>query len=298
MIRFIDAYKAQFGVEPICRFLQMAPSTYHRHKQLEREPDRRSPRAKNDEALEVKITEIWEDSFRNYGVRKIWHQLLKDDVPVARCTVERLMKRLGIEGVRRGKKYKTTVPDDKAFCPLDLVNREFKSERPNQLWVADITYVSTWAGMVFVAFVIDVFSRRIVGWRAMKNMRTDLILDALEQALWARGKPRGVTHHSDRGSQYLSIAYSDRLNEAGFNASVGSVGDSYDNALAETINGLYKAEVIHKDGPWKNLDQVEMATATWVEWFNNRRLYSVLDYVSPAEYEVLFYQQTESARVA
>lgn len=298
MIRFVDRYRAQFGVEPICKVLQLAPSTYHRHKQLEREPDKRSDRAKRDEELELKITEIWEESFRNYGILKIWHQLLKDKEAVARCTVERLMRRLGIEGVRRGKKYKTTIPDEKAFCPLDLVNREFKAQRPNQLWVADITYVSTWAGMVFVAFVVDVFSRRIVGWRAMKNMRTDLILDALEQALWARGKPRGVTHHSDRGSQYLSIAYSDRLNEAGFNASVGSVGDSYDNALAETINGLYKAEVIHKEGPWKNLDQVELATATWVEWFNNRRLYSMLDYVSPAEYEELFYQQTESARVA
>lgn len=298
MIRFIDQHRAQLGVEPICKVLQLAPSTYYRHKQLEREPEKRSYRAKRDEELSVKITEIWEDSFRNYGILKIWRQLLKNEVIVARCTVERLMKRLGIKGVRRGKSCKTTIPDEKVFCPLDLVNREFKAQYPNQLWVADITYVSTWAGMVFVAFVVDVYSRRIVGWRAMKHMRTDLILDALEQALWARGKPRGVTHHSDRGSQYLSIAYSDRLKEAGFRASVGSVGDSYDNALAETINGLYKAEVIHKDGPWKSLDQVELATATWVEWFNNRRLYSALDYVSPAEYEAIYYQQTEPAHVA
>ena len=246
----------------------------------------------------LEIRRIWLESNRNYGARKIWKQLRREAFEVARCTVERLMKRLAIEGIRRGKKCKTTIPDGKANCPRDLVNRKFQAERPNQLWVADITYVATWSGFVYVAFVIDVFSRRIVGWRAMKTMQTDLILDALEQALWARGKPRGVTHHSDRGSQYLSINYSERLVEAGFNASVGSVGDSYDNALAETINGLYKAEVIHKSAPWKNLDTVEVATLTWVEWFNHRRLHSALGYVPPHEYEEIFYKQTELARVA
>lgn len=244
------------------------------------------------------IRRVWEESHENYGARKIWKQLRRESFDIARCTVERLMCVLDIQGVRRGARCKTTIPDDKVHCPQDLVNREFHAQRPNQLWVADITYIATWSGFVYVAFVIDVFSRRIVGWRALKNMRTDLILDALEQALWARDKPKGVTHHSDRGSQYLSISYTDRLAEAGFEASVGSTGDSYDNALAETINGLYKAEVIHKDGPWKNLEDVEMATLTWVEWFNNRRIYSALGYMPPAEYEANFYRQTESALVA
>lgn len=278
--------------------LRIAPSTYHRHKQLEREPERRADRVKRDEMLEPEVKRVWQESHENYGARKVWKQLRRESVDVARCTVERLMRSLGIEGVRRGKKCRTTIPDDKAHCPLDLVNRKFEAERPNQLWVADITYVSTWSGFVYVAFVIDVFSRRIVGWRAMKTMQTELISDALEQALWARGKPTGVTHHSDRGSQYLSIKYSERLSEAGFNASVGSIGDSYDNALAETMNGLYKAEVIHKSSPWKSLDDVEVATLTWVEWFNNRRLYSVLGYVSPREFEQIYYQQMESACVA
>lgn len=291
-------HKEIFGVEPICQYLQIAPSTYYRHKQLEREPELQSDRAQQDSQLAAEIRRIWLESDRNYGTRKIWKQLHREALGVARCTVERLMRALGIEGVRRGKKCKTTIPDNKAHCPRDLVNRHFHADKPNQLWVADITYIATWSGFVYVAFVIDVFSRRIVGWRAMKTMQTDLILDALEQALWARGKPKGVTHHSDRGSQYLSISYSERLVEAGFNASVGSVGDSYDNALAETINGLYKAEVIHKNGPWKNLDAVELATLTWVEWFNNRRLHSALDYVSPRQYEDHFYQQAELAHVA
>ena len=278
--------------------MQIAPSTYYRHKQLQRMPDLRSQRAKQDEELKLKITKIWEESDFNYGARKVWKQLRKDKVDIARCTVERLMHELGIQGVRRGRHCKTTISSRSAHCPQDLVNREFHASRPNQLWVADITYVATWSGFVYVAFVIDVFSRRIVGWRAMKTMQTDLILDALEQALWARGKPKGVTHHSDRGCQYLSIAYSTRLNEAGFNASVGSVGDSYDNALAETINGLYKTEVIHKNGPWKTLDDVELATLTWVDWFNNRRLYSALDYATPSEFEENYYQQNESSAAA
>jgi len=208
------------------------------------------------------------------------------------------MKQLGIEGVRRGRHCITTLPDNLAHKPQDLVQREFAANRPNQLWVADITYVATWSGFVYVAFVVDVFSRYIVGWRVLKHMRTDLILDALEQALWARGKPKGVIHHSDRGSQYLSICYTERLSEAGFEASVGSVGDSYDNALAESINGLYKAEVIHKNGPWQGLDAVEQATLTWVEWFNQRRLLRSIGDCPPAEYEMLYYQQTESCNVA
>ncbi|MCL4106610.1 UNVERIFIED_CONTAM: hypothetical protein GTU68_009744, partial [Idotea baltica] len=224
-----------------------------------------SARVKCDEQLSPEIQRVWEENHRNYGARKVWKQLKRESVPVARCTVERLMKKLGIEGVRRGRRCITTIPSEAAHKPLDLVNREFSALHPNQLWVADITYVATWSGFVYVAFVIDVFSRYIVGWRVLKHMRTDLILDALEQALWSRGKPKGVIHHSDRGSQYLSIRYANRLAEAGFNASVGSVGDSYDNALTETINGLYKTEVIHKDGPWRGLEDVERATLTWVE---------------------------------
>lgn len=278
--------------------MQIAPSTYYRHKQLERAPDLRSQRAKQDEELKLKITKVWEESDFNYGARKIWKQLRKDKVDIARCTVERLMRELGIQGVRRGRRCRTTISSNNSNCPQDLVNREFHASRPNQLWVADITYVATWSGFVYVAFVIDVFSRQIVGWRAMRTMQTDLILDALEQALWARGKPKGVIHHSDRGSQYLSIAYSTRLSEAGFDASVGSVGDSYDNALAETINGLYKTEVIHKNGPWKTLDDVELATLTWVDWFNNRRLYSSLDYATPSEFEENYYQQDKSSAAA
>ncbi len=244
------------------------------------------------------IERTWNESDQNYGARKIWKQLRRESFDIARCTVERLMRQLGIKGVRRGAHCKTTIADHAAHCPQDLVNRHFHADRPNQLWVTDITYVATWSGFVYVAFVIDVFSRKIVGWRVLKTMQTDLILDALEQALWARGKPRGVIHHSDRGSQYVSIRYTDRLTNAGLVASVGSVGDSYDNALAETINGLYKTEVIHKNGPWKTLDDVELATLTWVDWFNNRRLYSTLGYVSPSEYEANYYQQTESASAA
>lgn len=276
----------------------MAPSTYYRHKMLEANPEHRSARARHDEHLKHEIMRVWEAHHRNYGARKVWRQLKRESIAVARCTVERLMKELGLEGVRRGKRCITTIPDNAVNKPLDLVNREFCADQPNQLWVADITYVATWSGFVYVAFVVDVYSRYIVGWRVLKHMRTDLILDALEQALWARGKPKGVTHHSDHGSQYLSIRYTDRLAEAGFRASVGSVGDSYDNALAETINGLYKAEVIHKDGPWRSLDEVEQATLTWVDWFNHRRLLRPIGDIPPAEFEMLYYQQTESCNVA
>lgn len=279
------------------KVLPIAPSTYHRCKTLEHDPEQRSKRTKRDEQLMPEIQRVWEENHRNYGARKVWKQLKREAIPAARCTVERLMKRLGLEGVRRGKRCKTTIPDEAAHKPLDLVQREFTASRPNQLWVADITYVATWSGFVYVAFVIDVFSRYIVGWRVLKHMQTDLILDALEQALWLRGKPTGVIHHSDCGSQYLSIRYTERLAEAGFNASVGSVGDSYDNALAETINGLFKAEVIHKDGPWRGLDDVERATLTWVEWFNHRRLLRSIGDIPPTEYEMLYYQ-TESSNAA
>ena len=246
MVEFIDQEREAIGVESICKVLPIAPSTYYRYKQLAANPDLRSDRIRRDEELEPEITRVYEENLRVYGARKVWKQLNREEIPVARCTVERLMSKLGLEGVRRGKPCRTTIPDELADKPLDLVNRNFSAERPNQLWVADITYVATWSGFVYVAFVVDVFSRYIVGWRVLKRLQTDIVLDALEQALWARGRPQGVTHHSDRGSQYLSIKYTERLAEAGFKASVGSVGDSYDNALAETINGLYKAEIIHK----------------------------------------------------
>ncbi|WP_431685968.1 IS3 family transposase [Hahella sp. NBU794] len=295
MVKFIDQEREAHGVESICKVLPMAPSTYYRQKHLAANPELRCDRAKRDEELKPEITRVHEENLQVYGARKLWKQLNREDITVARCTVARLMGEMGLAGVRRGKSCRTTIPDELADKPLDLVNRNFCAERPNQLWVADITYVATWSGFVYVAFVVDVFSRYIVGWRALKSLQTDIVLDALEQALWARGKPKGVTHHSDRGSQYLSIKYTERLAEAGFKASVGSVGDSYDNALAETINGLYKAEVIHKNGPWKGLDEIEQATLTWVEWFNNRRLLRPLGDVPPVEYENLYYQQAESA---
>jgi len=298
MVDYIDRHRDEYGVEPICQVLPIAPSTYHRHKDLIRCPEKRSKRSQRDEQLSPEIQRVWHESHRNYGARKVWKQMHREEFPVARCTVERLMSELGISGVRRGKRCITTIPSESAARPLDLVQRQFTADRPNQLWVADITYVATWSGFVYVAFVVDVYSRWIVGWRVLKSMQTDLVLDALEQALWARGKPKGVTHHSDRGSQYLSIRYSERLAEAGFQASVGTVGDSYDNALAETINGLYKAEVIHKDGPWRGMDDVERATLTWVEWFNNRRLMEPLGDIPPREYEENYYRQTEYQKAA
>ena len=295
---FIDHYRDLYGVESICKVLPIAPSTFHRHKALEKNERLRCKRHHTDEKLKGEIERVWQENHRVYGVPKVWKQLKREGIKAARCTVERLMKDLGIQGVRRGRRCITTIPDENAEKPLDHVNRNFTASRPNQLWVADITYVATWSGFVYVAFVIDVFSRKIVGWRALKSMKTQLILDALEQALWARGKPKGVVHHSDRGSQYVSIRYTERLSEAGFTASVGSVGDSYDNALAETINGLYKTEVIHKDGPWKGLEQVELATLDWVDWFNNHRILRSLGDIPPSEYEMLYYQQTESSKAA
>ena len=299
MVSFIDEHRSEHGVEPICKQLPIAPSTYYEHKSCEADPDRISERRKRDQWLEVEIERVWDENQQVYGVRKVWRQLKRENIAAARCTVERLMKRLGIEGVRRGAKCWTTVSDDALDRPADLVNRQFVATRPNQLWVADITFVATWSGFVYVAFVIDVFARRIVGWRVSRTLKTELVLDALEQALWSRTNIEGLIHHSDRGSQYLSIRYSDKLIEAGIDASVGSVGDSYDNALAETINGLYKTEVIRHRGPWKNMDEVEYATLDWVDWFNNRRILEPIGNIPPAEYELMYYQQLkESSKAA
>jgi transposase InsO family protein len=299
MVSFIDDHRADYGVEPICANLPIAPSTYYESKVRESNPERRSDRAKRDQELCIDIQRVWEENFQVYGARKIWRQLNREDISAARCTVERLMRCLGLQGAVRGRFCRTTVSDDAADRPADLVNRQFTAASPNQLWVADITFVATWAGFVYVAFVIDVYSRYIVGWRVASSLRTDLVLDALEQAIWSRTGTKGVIHHSDRGSQYLSIRYTERLADNGMVASVGSVGDSYDNALAETINGLYKTEVIRRRGPWRNIDEVEYATLEWVDWFNHRRLLEPIGDVPPAELEMAYYeQQEESAMVA
>ena len=298
MVRYLDEHKDRFGVEPICQVLPIAPSTYYEQKARERDPGRRPARYHRDEALKPEITRVWHENFEVYGARKVWKPLQRKSTLAARCTVARLMKDLGLRGARHGKAFKTTIPDNGASRPADLVDRQFPATRPDQLWVADITYVATWRGFVFVAFVVDVFSRRIVGWCVSTSLRTDLVLDALAQAIHARGKSDELIHHSDRGTQYLSIRYSERLAEAGITASVGSVGDSYDNALAETINGLYKTEVIRKRGPWRNLDEVEYATLEWVDWFNNRRLLEPIGDIPPAEYEAMYYQEQAQAMAA
>jgi putative transposase len=285
MVRFIDGHREEYGVEPICRVLPIAPSCYYRRLAERRKPERRSDRAKRDEVVRGEIRRVWTENFGLYGVRKIWRQLQREDVTVARCTVSRLMRREGLRGAVRGKRFKTTRTDGSQTRPADLVNREFTAAAPNRLWVADLTYVASWSGFVYVAFVIDVFSRYIVGWRVSSSLRTDLALDALEQALYARRVGEGLVHHSDRGVQYLSIRYTERLEEAEIEKSVGSVGDSYDNALAESVIGLYKTEVIRRQGPWRNLEAVEFATLEWVDWFNNRRLLEPIGYVPPAEYE-------------
>jgi len=288
---FIDAHRDRLGVEPICRILQVAPSAYRRYAARQRDPALRSPRALRDDMLRVEIERVWQVNQQVYGADKVWRQLRREHIAVARCTVERLMRQLGLRGVSRGKAVRTTRPDPAAACPQDRVNRQFVAERPNQLWVSDFTYVSTWQGFVYVAFVVDVFARYIVGWRVSRNMHTEFVLDALEQALWARQPSRdSLIHHSDRGSQYVSIRYSERLAEAGIEPSVGSTGDSYDNALAETINGLYKAEVIHRRGPWKSLEAVELATLEWVAWFNHHRLLAPIGYIPPAEAEANYYR--------
>jgi putative transposase len=281
MIAFIDGHKDRFGVEPICRVLPIAPSTYH-------DARRRLPSARRcrDQELKVEIARVHAEHFGVYGARKVWRQLHREGIAVARCTVERLMRQLSLEGVRRGKPRKTTTPAATAARPADLVERDFSAVRPNQLWVADLTYVATWSGFVYVAFIIDAFSRFLVGWQASRSLRTDLALDALEMAIWRRrGGLEGLVHHSDRGSQYLAIRYTERLGEAGAVTSVGSRGDSYDNALAETIIGLYKTELIRRRGPWKGIDQVEYATLEWVDWFNHRRLLEPIGHLPPAEFE-------------
>ena len=288
MVAFIDAHRATYGVEPICAQLPIAPSTYYEAKARQADPSRLPARAQRDDALRGAITRVWHANRRVYGVRKVWRQLRREGIVTARCTVARLMRVEGLRGVVRGARVRTTIPDAAADAAQDLVDRDFTATQPNQLWVADFTYVATWRGMVYVAFVIDVFSRRIVGWRASASMRTDLALDALEQALYDRQTDARLVHHSDRGSQYLSIRYTERLAAAGIEASVGSRGDAYDNAMAESVIGLFKTEVIRHGGPWRSLDDVEFATLEWVAWFNTCRLMEPLGYLPPAEYEAQF----------
>jgi putative transposase len=294
IVAFIDENRATYGVEPICAVLPIAPATYYAQKARAREPDKRSARAKRDEVLCADIEPVHAENFAVYGAEKIWRQLGREGVAVARCTVERLMRVLGLRGAVRGRAYRvTTVADGAALRPPDLVERDFRAGRPNELWVADLTYVATWAGFVYVAFVIDVFSRAIVGWRVSRSLRSDLALDALEQALHARPVTGDLVHHSDRGVQYLSIRYTERLAEAGIKRSVGSVGDSYDNALAESVIGLFKTEVIERRGPWRSFDAVEYATLEWVDWFNHRRLLEPLGHVPPLEFEATYYNRHE-----
>ncbi len=298
MVAFIDAHRTTYGVEPICAVLPIAPSTYYEAKRCEADPQRRSSRAQRDERLREDVDRVWQANRRVYGARKVWKQLAREGIVVARCTVERLMRAEGLAGVVRGRRVRTTIAEDAADRPRDLVDRVFEATRPNQLWVADFTYVATWRGMVYVAFVIDVFSRRIVGWRASASMRTDLALDALEQAVYDRETDAGLVHHSDRGSQYLSIRYTERLAAAGIEASVGSRGDAYDNALAESVIGLFKTEVIRHAGPWRGLDDVEYATLEWVAWFNTCRLLEPLGYLPPAEYEAQFHESKAAPATA
>ncbi|WP_432704341.1 IS3 family transposase [Escherichia coli] len=282
----LDKLREQYGVGPVCSEQHIAPSTYYHCQQQRHHPDKRSARAQRDDWLKREIQRVYDENHQVYGVRKVWRQLLREGIRVARCTVARLMAVMGLAGVLRGKKVRTTV-SRKTVATGDRVNRQFVAERPDQLWVADFTYVSTWQGFVYVAFIIDVFAGYIVGWRVSSSMETTFVLDALEQALWAR-RPSGTIHHSDKGSQYVSLAYTERLKEAGLLASTGSTGDSYDNAMAENINGLYKAEVIHRKS-WKNRAEVELATLTWVDWYNNRRLLERLGHTPPAEAEKAYY---------
>nr|WP_249402789.1 IS3 family transposase [Escherichia coli] len=286
VMALLDKLREQYGVRPVCSELHIAPSTYYHCQQQRYHPDKRSARAQHDDWLKREIQRVYDENHQVYGVRKVWRQLLREGIRVARCTVARLMAVMGLAGVLRGKKVRTTV-SRKTVATGDRVNRQFVAERPDQLWVADFTYVSTWQGFVYVAFIIDVFAGYIVGWRVSSSMETTFVLDALEQALWAR-RPSGTIHHSDKGSQYVSLAYTERLKEAGLLASTGSTGDSYDNAMAESINGLYKAEVIHRKS-WKNRAEVELATLTWVDWYNNRRLLGRLGHTPPAEAEKAYY---------
>ena len=300
MIAFIDDQRAIHGVEPICKVLPIAPSTYHERVAQRRDPLRLSARARRDLALRVEVRRVFDGNYRVYGVRKVWRQLQREGFDVARCTVARLMRAMGLAGVIRGKPIRTTISDRSAPCPRDHVNRQFRAPAPDMLWVSDFTYVATWAGFVYVAFVIDTYARRIVGWRASRTAHAGFVLDALEQALHDRRPTHsgGLIHHSDRGSQYVSIKYTERLAEAGIEPSVGSVGDSYDNALAETINGLYKAEVIHRRGPWRSFEAVEYATLEWVDWFNHRRLLEPIGNIPPAEAEERYYATIEQSAMA
>ena len=296
MVDFIDKHRRQYGVEPICAVLPIAPSTYYAHRACRLDPERRSAREKRDEVLRVEIRRVFEESFGGvYGVKKVWRQLLREGIAVARCTVGRLMRQMGLRGAVRGRAFKvTTLADEASARPSDLVQRAFVAARPNELWVADITYVATWAGFAYVAFVINVFSRAIVGWRVSNSLRSDLALDALEQALHQLSPSEGLVHHSDRGVQYLSIRYTDRLLEANIEPSVGSIGDSYDNALAESVIGLYKTEVIRRRGPWRSVEAVEYATLEWVDWFNRRRLLEPIGHIPPLELESGYYQSQSS----
>lgn len=305
IVDYIDEHKQEYGVEPICRVLtahgcKIAPSTYYDACVRRLQPSKRQVR---EEELTIEIARVHRENYSVYGARKVWLQCRREGIEVARCTVERLMRQLGLEGARRGKKKRTTIADPQAERADDLVQREFSPEAPNMLWVADFTYVSTWSGWVYVAFVIDAYSRRIVGWRTATAMTTPLVLDAIEHAIWTRRREgiedlSGLIHHNDRGSQYTSIAFTERLVEAGIDASVGTTGDSYDNALAESINGLYKTELIKMRGPWRTVDQVEVATLEWVDWFNHRRLYEHCDDLPPAEYETLYYRDHRTQPIA
>ena len=300
MIAFIDDHREDHGVEPVCRVLPIAPSTYHLNAAKRVDPAKLSLRAKRDLALKPEMARVFADNFGVYGVRKVWRQMQREGFDVARCTVARLMRSMGLQGVIRGKPVRTTVSNKAAPCPLDHVNRQFHAPAPNRLWVSDFTYVATWKGFVYVAFVIDVYARYIVGWRVSRTAHAGFVLDALEQALHDRRPIHrgGLIHHSDRGSQYVSIKYTERLAEAGIEPSVGSVGDSYDNALAETINGLYKAEVIHRRGPWRSFEAVEFATLEWVDWFNHRRILEPIGNIPPAEAEEQYYAMQDKLPVA
>jgi transposase InsO family protein len=299
MITFIDDQREVYGVEPICWMLPIAPLAYHGHAVRRTDPTKASPRARQDRVLMEQIRRVHAANFGVYGARKVWRQLCRESVAVARCTVERLMRRMGLQGAVRGKEVRTTIANKATPCPADKVNRQFRASQPNVLWVSDFTYVATWQGFVYVAFVIDVFARRIVGWRVSRTAHAGFLLDALEQALHDRRPARGgLTHHSDKGSQYVSIRYTERLLGAGIEPSVGSVGDSYDNALAETVIGLFKTEVIRRRGPWRNLEAVEFATLEWVDWFNTRRLLEPIGNIPPAEAEARYYAAQQEVALA
>ena len=300
MIAFIDDHREAYGVEPICRLLPIAPSTYHAHVAARHDPSKRSARAKRDEALRSEIARVHAENFGGYGARKVWRQLRREGIEVARCTVERLMRATGLQGAVRGKAMKTTVPDPAQPCPGDKVNRVFSASAPNRLWVSDFTYVATWRGFVYVAFVVDAYARRIVGWRVSSSPTAGFVLDALEQAIHDRRpmKGGGRVAHSDRGSQYLAMRYTERLAEVGIEPGGGSAGDSYDNALAETVIGLFKTELIRRRGPWRSLEAVELATLEWVDWFNHRRLLEPIGNIPPAEAEASYYTQIDAVVAA